>query len=200
MCTRIYSIGFEKFLTSSFSHLPIAIITSSVLSADDFMRYFKPFFLLVLSFLLCQCAGTFGTGSMGGPTMDERAAEIDREPKGDFFYGRRYFVNKTRFWGYLRKPGQSARHAKLVVFRESNKLNPDRLPEDGPEGQRYGFDQNYEYRIWGRYTGREVYDVNSNQFLPEFLLTNYDLVNRNPGWLFRPDDSYDPTRITLVPR
>lgn len=171
-----------------------------MLSANDFMRYFKFFFLLMLSFMLCQCAGTISTGSMGGPTMDERAAEIDREPKGNFYYGRRYFVEKTRFWGYLRNPGQSARHAKLVVFRESSKLNPDRLPEDGPEGQRYGFDHNYEYRIWGRYTGRNVYDVNSNQFLPEFLLVNYELVNRNPGWLFRPNDSYDPTRITLVPR
>jgi hypothetical protein len=189
---------FFKYLL--FYHLPLSIIASSMLSANDFMRYFKFFFLLMLSFMLCQCAGTISTGSMGGPTMDERAAEIDREPKGEFYYGRRYFVEKTRFWGYLRKPRQSSRHAKLVVFRESSKLNPDRLPEDGPEGQRYGFDHNYEYRIWGRYTGRNVYDVNSNQFLPEFLLVNYDLVNRNPGWLFRPNDSYDPTRITLIPR
>ena len=164
------------------------------------MRYFKTFLLIVLSFLLCQCGGTIGVVSMGGPTLEERAEEIDREPKGDFYYGRRYFVNKTRFWGYLRKPGQSAHHAKLVVFRESSKLNPDRFSEDGTLEQRYGFDQNYEYRIWGRYTGRQVYDVNSNQFLPEFLLTHYDLVNCNPGWLFRPNDSYDPMRITLVPR
>lgn len=141
-----------------------------------------------------------GAGSMGGPTQDERDAQIAAEPRGDFFYGRRYFVNKTRFWGYLRKPGQSAKHAKLVIFRESNKLNPDRLPEDGPAGQRYGFDHNFEYRIWGRYTGREVYDVNSNQILPEFALSNYQLVSKNPGWLFRPDDIYDPTRITLMPR
>lgn len=156
--------------------------------------------LVFLSLVLCQCGGTIGGGSMGGPTADERDAQISAEPRGDFFYGRRYFVNKTRFWGYLRKPGQSAKHGKLVIFRESSKLNPDRLPEDGPAGQRYGFDQNYEYRIWGHYTGKEVYDVNSNQILPEFYLTNYQLVSKNPGWLFRPDDVYDPTRITLVPR
>lgn len=156
--------------------------------------------LVALVFTLCHCGGTTGTGTMGGPTAEARAAQIAAEPRGDFFYGRRYFVNKTRFWGYLRKPGQSASSSKLVIFRESSKLNPDRFPENGPEGQRYGFDQNYEYRVWGRYTGREVYDVNSNQFLPEFLLTNYEVVDRNPGWLFRTDDSYDPTHISLVPR
>ena len=162
---------------------------------------------IVLSFiatyaalLLSNCGGSLGAGSMGGPTKEERSAQISQEPTGDSFYGRRYFVNKTRFWGYLRKPRQAANQGKLVIFRESSKLNPDRLPENGAAGQRYGFDQNYEYRIWGQYTGREVYDVNSNQFLPEFLLKDYQLVNTNPGWLFRPDDSYNPTRITLVPR
>lgn len=154
----------------------------------------------LIAVLLSQCGSLSGTGNMGGPTAEARAAQIATEPKGDFYYGRRYYVHKTRFWGYLRKPGQSARDAKLVVFRESNKLCPDRLPENGPDGQRYGFDHNYEYRIWGRYTGRQVYDINSNQFLPEFLLLDYQLVNTQPGWLFRPSDRYEPTRITLMPR
>jgi hypothetical protein len=109
-------------------------------------------------------------------------------------------VHKTRFWGYLRKPGRPAKDSQLVVFLESQKLNPDRLPETGPPGQRYGFDQNYEYRIWGRYTGRKVYDVNSNQFLPEFLLQDYQLLDKQPGWLFQPSDQYHPKRITLLSR
>lgn len=136
---------------------------------------------------------------MGGPTADQRAAEISQEPTGSFYYGRRYYVHKTRFWGYLRQPRQSANKGKLVVMREDVKHNPDRKPEGGGENA-YGFDQNYEYRIWGNYTGRKVYDVNSNQILPEFRLTDYQLVNKTPGWLFRPNDSYDPSRITLVPR
>jgi hypothetical protein len=156
--------------------------------------------LATMPLLLCHCGGSAGMGNMGGPTSEERAAQISAEPKGNFYYGRRYYVHKTRFWGYLRKPGQAAHHSQLVVFRESQKLNPDRLAENGPPGKCYGFDHNYEYRIWGRYTGRKVYDVNSNQFLPEFLLQDYQLVNRQPGWLFRPNDSYDPKRITLVPR
>lgn len=136
---------------------------------------------------------------MGGlPTISTRKAQIEAEPRGDFYYGRRYFVKKTRFWGYLREPGQSAEKAKLVIFNESRKLNPDRLPEAGGS-KNYGFDNNYEYRIYGRYTGRELYEPNSNQFLPEFLLTDYKLVSKNPGWLFAPSDRYYPTRLTLLP-
>ena len=150
--------------------------------------------------VLTQCGETMGSGNMGGPTAEARAAKIASEPRGDFFYGRRYYVYKTRFWGYLRKPGEPWSRAKLVVFNESKKTNPDRMPEAGPPGQRYAFDQNFEYRIRGNYTGRQVYEPNSNQFLPEFMLTGYEVVDRQPGWLFRPDDRYDPMRITVVPR
>jgi hypothetical protein len=162
--------------------------------------------LVALSFLLCQCAinspagGGRGPANMGGPTAEERNAAIASEPTGDFYYGRRYFVQKTRFWGYLRSPRQSADKAKLVIFREDRKRNPDRLPENGPAGQNYGFDQNYEYRIRGNYTGETAYDPNSNQFLPVFMLTGYEVVNRDPGWLFSPSDHYNPYSVTLQPR
>lgn len=157
---------------------------------------------LLACLLLSQCAGTMGGGAAGGSTLEEqeRRARIAAEPTGDFFYGRRYYVEKTRFWGYLRKPRQPWNRARLVVFREDRMLNPDRLPEQGPPDRRYGFDNNFEYRIRGYYTGNEVYDPNSNQFLPEFMLTGYELLDREPGWLFRPDDRYDPVRLTLVPR
>lgn len=161
------------------------------------------FALLSIAFvvtLLSQCTGGIGVGSMGGPTTQERAAQISAESRGDFYYGRRYFVNKTNFWGYLRKPGQHARNAKLVVMQERQTLIPDRFLGGGSADKKQGFDQNVEYRIWGNYTGRQVYDLNSNQVLPEFLLTRYEVVDQNPGWLFRPDDRYDPTRITLLPR
>jgi len=157
--------------------------------------------LIAACLVLTQCGTGGGGGSnMGGPTSEERAAQIASEPTGDFYYGRRYFVEKTRFWGYLRKPRQAANRGQLVIFREDRMKNPDRLPENGPAGQRYGFDHNYEYRIRGNYTGRKAYDPNSNQFLPEFMLTGYEVVDRNPGWLFRPDDRYDKNRVTLVPR
>lgn len=167
------------------------------------MRHPATLAALLIPLMLAGCGGTRGVGgpgNMGGPTPELRSAAIAAEPTGDFYYGRRYFVQKTRFWGYLRKPRQPWSQAKLVVIREDRQTTPDRLPEDGLPGRRYGFDQNYDYRIWGHYTGREVYEPNSNQFLPEFMLTRYEVVDNQPGWLFRPDDHYDPYRITLVPR
>lgn len=155
---------------------------------------------MCLSLTQCASDSSFGSGNLGGPSVSERDAQISAEPRGDFYYGRRYFVKKTRFWGYLRKPGQSANRAQLVIFNESTKHSPDRLPENGPPGQRYAFDNNYEYKIFGNFTGRTVYEPNSNQFLKEFRLTGYELVNRQPGWLFSPKDRYDPLRITMRPR
>lgn len=159
-------------------------------------------FLLLagLCSLLTQCGGTSGMGNLGGPTVEERNAKIAAEPTGSFYYGRRYFVEKTRFWGYLREPRQPWSRGKLVIMEERQKNNPDRMPENGPAGQRYAFDNNFEYRIFGRYTGETVYEPNSNQFLPVFQLTRYELLDRQPGWLFRPDDRYDRFRITMVPR
>ena len=150
---------------------------------------------------LSHCGSTSsGAGNMSGPTMEERNSRIANEPTGDFFYGRRYFVEKTRFWGYVRKPGQPWNRAKLVIMREDKKQAPDRLSENGPPGQRYAFDNNFEYRLRGSFTGRQAYEPNSNQFLPEFMLTGYEVVDRQPGWLFRPNDRYDRSRITLVPQ
>ncbi len=148
---------------------------------------------------LTHCGISSLPGNMGGPTVEGRAAQIASEPTGDFFYGRRYYVEKTRFWGYLRKPRQPW-SPKLVIFREDRKTNPDRLPEDAPPGQGYAYDNNFEYRIWGYYTGRDDYEPNSNQFLPEFMLTRYEVVNRDPGWVFRPDDRYNRFQITVYPR
>ncbi len=165
------------------------------------MLHLKLAFITVGCLALCQCAGSSGNGSgsanMGGPTQEERQAAIASEPTGNFYYGRRYYVEKTRFWGYLREPRQSADKAKLVIFKETRKNNPDRLSEDGPPGARYGFDTNYEYRIYGNYTGEKAYDPNSNQILPVFVLTDYELVNRQPGWFFSPKDHYHPQRFTL---
>lgn len=156
---------------------------------------------LAFCLLLNQCApSSMGSGNLGGPTAEERKAQIASEQTGDFYYGRRYYIEKTRFWGYLRKPRQPWNRAKLVLMKEDKKRTPDRMPENGPSGRRYGFDNNYDYRIKGYYTGEEGYDPNSNQFLPVFMLTGYEVLNRQPGWLFRPDDRYDRFRITMVPR
>ncbi len=161
-------------------------------------------FLCLPVLALSSCSSSSSSPSASGnlgrfPTPEVRKQQIATEERGSFYYGRRYYVPKTRFWGYLRRPGTSWNTAKLVIFNESSKLNPDRFPEDGPAGRRYGFDQNYEYQIRGRYTGRTLYEPNSNQFLPEFKLTGYKLMNKNPGWLFSPADRYNPKSVSLLP-
>lgn len=51
--------------------------------------------------------------------INARNAEIAREPRGNYFVGRRYHVPATRFWGYLRQPGQTWRTAQLVIMDEA---------------------------------------------------------------------------------
>jgi len=161
----------------------------------------KMVLLAVISSVLCDCGtSSYGPANLGGPTLEERTARIAAEPTGDFYYGRRYFVEKTRFWGYLRRPRQPWSQAQLVIMREDKKHTPDRLAESGPPGERYGCDTNYDYRIHGHFTGKKQYEPNSNQFLAEFMLTGYELLDQRPGWLFRPDDHYNALRITMYPR
>ena len=45
-----------------------------------------------------------------------RKAKIAGEETGPFYIGRRYHVNRTWFWGYLRQPRESWSKAKLVVI------------------------------------------------------------------------------------
>ena len=175
------------------------------------MKVFTPLLLLSITAFLSSCAvddtpGAYISRGGGGvplgnhPHPDIREQQIATEERGNFYYGRRYFVKKTRFWGYLRKPGQPWSSAKLVIFNEKSKRQPDRLREGRPGTPGfYAYDQNYEYKIRGNYTGRTLYEPNSNQFLPEFRLTGYELRDKNPGWLFSPNDRYDPMRITVLP-
>lgn len=164
--------------------------------------------ILPLGALLTSCASTNSSGnfvqrSESGklisttPTVEQRKSDIANEPKGSHFIGRRYFVNRTSFWGYIRKPGESWNQSKLSLLNEWSKLGPDRLSQDGPTGARFGYNQNYEYKLWGKFTGAKVYDPNFNSFLPEFKLTNYQLISKTPGWIFTPNDKYDPDLVSL---
>ena len=139
-------------------------------------------------------------GGGNSPAEKQRAAEIAAETRGGHYIGRRYHIKGTRFWGYLRKPGEPWQKARLVVMNESSKLQPDRLPER-PVGveSRYSFDHNYEYKLWGRFSGNTVYDPNSNLFLPEFVLTNFELVSSDPGFLFEPGENYAASKLPWVP-
>lgn len=161
----------------------------------------RPSFLSWHHFLLALALGlpmstlnSCATGQAAGssPMMAQRAAQIAAEPPGDYYVGRRWWTEGTRFWGYLRRPGEPWSQAKLTMINESRCKTPDRLAEEGPADQRHGFDHNYEYRLFGHYSADKVYDPNSNLMLPEFLLERYEVISSNPGFVFTPGERYNP--------
>jgi len=100
------------------------------------------------------------------------AQQIAAEPTGDYYIGRRYYKPDYKFWGYVRKPGQPWSTAELVMLNEKQKLAPDR------ERLEFGSDNNYEYKLYGYFSGDKVYD-------PEFVLKGYELISMNPPPIFR---------------
>jgi hypothetical protein len=149
--------------------------------------------------LLNSCTGPGSGGEFvdNGPQVQARNAAILAEPRGDWYIGRRYFTQKVRYWGYLRRPGQLWESAKLVVMDENRGVSqPDRLPEiPAGGGNAHGYDHNYEYRIWGSLTGQVCYDPNSDRELPLFAARKFELVSANPGFLWSPRDRYSPNYI-----
>ena len=161
------------------------------------------YFLLSLWMLSAACLSSCSTGSgVSKPQIESaklvRAKKIAAESRGDFYIGRRYYVDRMRFWGYLRKPGEPWSESSLVIINEKNKAVPDRLPEimesekeklgDDPtklkKVKRFGYDHNYEYKFMGSFSGSEVYDPNSNLFLKEFISLSFYLVIGLDQFLF----------------
>jgi hypothetical protein len=104
---------------------------------------------------------------------------IASEPPGDYFIGRRYYKPDYKFWGYIRRPGQPWTTAELVMLNEKDKLAPDRERLD------FGSDNNYEYKLYGYFSGDKVYEPASNGIYPEFVLKSYELISINPPPIFK---------------
>ena len=104
--------------------------------------------------------------------------KIQAEPPGDYFVGRRYYKPDFKFWGYIRRPGQPWSESQLVMLNEKQKLAPDREKLD------FGSDNNYEYKLYGYFSGDRVYEPASNTIYPEFVLKNYELISTNPAPIF----------------
>lgn len=152
-------------------------------------------FLLVLSLTMSGCA-TNGLSAQQTAQIESRSRLIAMEPRGDYYIGRRYFIPHTHFWGYLRSPGQDWSSSRLVIMNERFQKIPNRLPEEPSDGgYAYGDDHNTEYRVWGRYTGRKVFDPNSNMVLPEFELRRWEIKDESPGWLFKPSERYNGKQL-----
>lgn len=159
-----------------------------------FSRSLALLFSLGFALLISGCQSP-GTGRYA-LEIEARRQAIAAEPPGDYYIGRRFHISRTHFWGYVRRPGESWDKSRLVVVSERNINQPDRLPEvRGDGGATYGYDHNYEYRLWGSFSGRRIYDPNSNLALPEFVLQRYEVKNTSPGWLFKPDEKFDGERL-----
>src|SRR6266480_1387448 len=108
----------------------------------------------------------------------EMAQRIANEPPGDYYIGRRYYKPDYKFWGYVRKPSQPWSTAELVMLNEKQKLAPDR------EHLEFGSDNNYEYKLYGYFSGDKVYEPASNTIYPEFVLKSYEVISTNPPPIF----------------
>ena len=117
---------------------------------------------------------------------------IKTEPPGDYFIGRRYYKVDYKFWGFVRKPGESWSNAKMVMFNEQQKLAPDR------ELGKLGSDNGYEYKLYGNFSGETVYEPASNGFYPEFVLKGYELRNVSPAPIFKVYGATDPQRRVIA--
>ena len=109
----------------------------------------------------------------------QMASRIAAEAPGDYYIGRRYFKPDFKFWGYIRKPNQPWSTAQLVMLNEKQKLAPDR------EQVKFGFDNNYEYKLTGYFSGDKVYEPASNHVYPEFVLKGYEVISTNPPPIFK---------------
>lgn len=158
------------------------------------IRRLLPTALLCLT--LCQCDSLRNDCR----ALAAREAEIAAETPGAHYIGRRYYLPGTRFWGYLRKPGQSWRTAQLVIMDEQLARTPDRGLEPPVKGAVFGRDKNVEYYVYGSYTGEKAYDPSTDQVLPIFQAREYKVRNPKPGFLFIPSEQYSPSFVTLVPR
>jgi hypothetical protein len=153
-------------------------------------------------FLVLLAIGAVTAGSFSGCATAElegihaaRVAmlnSIQNEEPGNYFIGRRYYKRDYKFWGYVRSPGQPWSSAKLVMMNEQSKLAPDR------ETAQLGSDNNYEYKLYGSFSGQTVYEPSSNGFYPEFVLKSYELRSVSPPNIYRTPGATDPQRRIIA--
>jgi hypothetical protein len=158
------------------------------------MKLFRSAVLLLSLAALSACGSSLGPSP--GTTTAARAgmlAEIKNEPPGNYFIGRRYSKTEYKFWGFVRSPGQPWTSAKLVVLNENQKLAPDRA------GGKIGSDNNFEYKLFGYFSGDKVYEPASNGFYPEFVLKGAEIRSQSPGPIYREASATNP-EYRLIPQ
>ena len=156
----------------------------------SFHRFVHATILLVAFSFFSGCATADPQGSAAARAA--MLAEIRTEKPGNYYIGRRYYKVDYKFWGYVRKPGQPWSTAKMVMLNEQQKFAPDR--EQGKIGE----DNDYEYRLFGDFSGQTVYEPASNGFYPEFILKGYELRSTDPAKIYREPGATDPKRRIIA--
>jgi hypothetical protein len=147
--------------------------------------------LLVVAAAALVVAGCQTTQDSFSQSQSALSQAIASEPPGNYFIGRRFYRRYYFFWGYIRQPRQPWSTAKLVMMNEQKVVDPDR------QANKPGFDNNFEYRLQGYFSGQTVYEPASNSFYPEFVLTGYKLISDHPPQIFRDPKALDPDRLSI---
>jgi hypothetical protein len=153
-------------------------------------RFLHGILLLAAFAFFSGCATADPQGNAAARTT--MLAEIKAEPPGSYYIGRRYYKVDYKFWGFVRKPGQPWSTAKMVMMNEQQKLAPDR------EQGKIGIDNNYEYKLFGDFSGQTVYEPASNGFYPEFVLKGYEIRSTKPAKIYREAGATDPKRRVIA--
>lgn len=148
----------------------------------------------------CLAMGFLGFALVGCETVDSGAqsraamnAAIQAEQPGNYFIARRMYKRDYKVWGWVREPGKPWKTARLVMLNEQQKLAPDR------EQNRLGYDNNYEYRLTGGFSGDTVYEPASDGFYPEFVLAGYEIRSTSPPNIYQQKRQSEPGVRLLQP-
>ncbi len=146
--------------------------------------------LILLGLTLFGCE-TVDTGAQSRAAMN---AAIQAEQPGNYYIGRRMYKRDYKVWGWVREPGKPWKTARLVMLNEQQKLAPDR------EQNRLGYDNNYEYRLMGSFSGASVYEPASDGIYPEFVLTGYEIRSISPANIYQQKRQNEPAvRLLQAP-
>lgn len=118
-------------------------------------------------------------------------ASIAQEKSGNYYIGRRFYKFDYHMWGWVKKPGEPWKQAQLVMMNEQKTLVPNRA-----QGK-IGSDNDYEYFLYGFYSGDKVYEPASDAFYPEFVLTKAVLIDKAPPLIY-PDSRWKDPKIRFL--
>ena len=153
------------------------------------MRPLIVFFFLAAMVLFFSGCETITSQSRADRRMLD--ASMAREKPGDYYIGRRFYKVDYHMWGWVKRPGERWKQAQLVMFNEQKTLAPDRAQHQ------IGADNDYEYFLYGFYSGDKVYEPASDHFYPEFVLNKAILIDKAAPLIY-PDSRWKNPKIRLL--